>query len=68
MIEKHIKGEITRTDLEDWLLRHSLQDEYAKPYSGEPFKINGYTTLQTIEEKEYQQLKKQLNNINKPDN
>lgn len=68
MIEKHIKGEITRTDIEDWLLRHSLQDEYAKPYSGKPFKINGYTTLQTIEEKEYQQLKKQLNNINKSDN
>ncbi|MHA7055895.1 penicillin-binding protein 2 [Aquimarina sp. M1] len=40
MIEKHIKGTITRTDLEDWILTHSLEDEYAKPYSGEPFKIN----------------------------
>ncbi|PZD79620.1 penicillin-binding protein 2 [Mesonia sp. K7] len=40
MIEKYIKDEITRTDLEDWILSHSLEDEYAKPYSGEPFKIN----------------------------
>ena len=68
MIEKHIKGYITRTDLEDWLLRHSLQNEYTKPYSGGPFQINGYTTLQVIEEKEYQQLKKELNKINKTDN
>ena len=48
MIEKYIKGHITRTDLEDWVLTHSLEDEYAKPYSGEPFKINGETTLQVI--------------------
>ncbi|WGK65356.1 penicillin-binding protein 2 [Croceiramulus getboli] len=40
MIEKYIKGEITRTDLEQWILTHSLEEEYAKPYSGEPFKIN----------------------------
>ncbi|WP_299258257.1 penicillin-binding protein 2 [uncultured Aquimarina sp.] len=40
MIEKHIKGPISRTDLEDWVLTHSLEEEYAKPYSGEPFKIN----------------------------
>ncbi|WP_166963199.1 penicillin-binding protein 2 [Yeosuana marina] len=46
MIEKYIKGHITRTDLEDWILSHSLEDEYAKPYSGKPFKINGETTLQ----------------------
>ncbi|MCB4807790.1 penicillin-binding protein 2 [Tamlana sp. 62-3] len=64
MIEKHIKGEITRTDLEDWLLRHTLEDEYAKPYSGEPFKINGYTTLQTVDEKIYWQLKQKLNLLN----
>lgn len=48
MIEKYIKGHITRTDLEDWILSHSLEDEYAKPYSGKPFKINGETTLQVI--------------------
>ena len=41
MIEKHLKGEITRTDLEQWVLNHTLEQEYAKPYSGQPFKING---------------------------
>lgn len=40
MIEKYLKGEIERKDLEDWILSHSLEEEYAKPYSGEPFKIN----------------------------
>ncbi|WP_459212679.1 penicillin-binding protein 2 [Aquimarina rhabdastrellae] len=40
MIEKHIKGHITRTDLEKWVLEHSLEEEYAKPLSGEPFEIN----------------------------
>ncbi|MFV9552520.1 penicillin-binding protein 2 [Algibacter sp. PT7-4] len=68
MIEKHIKGHTTRKDLEDWLLKHSLENEYAKPYSGQPFKINGYTTLQVIEEQEYYKLKKELNRINKSDN
>ena len=49
MIEKYVKGHITRTDLERWILTHSLENEYAKPYSGEPFKINGETTLQVID-------------------
>ena len=49
MIEKHINGEITRTDLENWILTHSLENEYKKPYSGEPFKINGQTSLQVID-------------------
>ena len=49
MIEKYIKGDITRTDMENWILTHSLENEYAKPYSGEPFKINGETTLQLID-------------------
>lgn len=40
MIEKHLKGEITRTDLEDWILAQSLEEEYKKPYSGKPFRIN----------------------------
>lgn len=40
MIEKYLKGEITRTDMEDFILQGSLEDEYAKPYSGEPFRIN----------------------------
>ncbi|RMA66498.1 penicillin-binding protein 2 [Ulvibacter antarcticus] len=40
MIEKYIKGEITRTDMERYVLEGSLEEEYAKPLSGEPFKIN----------------------------
>ena len=68
LIERHIKGYITRKDLEEWLLKHSLENEYAKPQSGKPFKINGYTTLQIVEEQEYYRLKKELNRINKPKN
>lgn len=68
MIEKHIKGHTTRKDLEEWLLKHSLENEYAKPYSGEPFRINGYTSLQIVEEQEYYKLKKELNRINKAKN
>jgi penicillin-binding protein 2 len=49
IIEKYINGHITRTDLERWILTHSLENEYAKPYSGEPFKINGDTKLQVID-------------------
>lgn len=40
MIEKYLKGEITRADLEKRMLEKTLEKEYAKPYSGEPFKIN----------------------------
>lgn len=40
MIEKYIKGEITRTDMEKYVLEGSLEAEYAKPYSGQPFSIN----------------------------
>ncbi len=43
MIEKYLRGKITRTDLEKRMLEGSLQSEYAKVTSGEPFKINqGY--------------------------
>lgn len=49
MIEKYIKGDITRTDMERWILTHSLEDEYAKPQSGQPFKINRETTLKVID-------------------
>ncbi|WP_452225214.1 penicillin-binding protein 2 [Lacinutrix chionoecetis] len=48
MIEKYINNTITRKDLETWLLTHSLENEYAKPYSGEPFKINRQTEYQII--------------------
>lgn len=40
MIEKYLKGEITRTDMEQFILEGSLEEEYAKPYSGKPFTIN----------------------------
>jgi penicillin-binding protein 2 len=40
MIEKYLRGEITRTDMEKFVLEGSLMEEYEKPYSGEPFKIN----------------------------
>tara|TARA_R110002050_G_scaffold184989_3_gene318786 strand:+ start:15754 stop:17691 length:1938 start_codon:yes stop_codon:yes gene_type:complete len=68
LIEKHIKGHITRKDLEEWLLKHSLEEEYAKPYSGKPFNINDKTTLQLVDEHEYQRLKGLLNKINKTPN
>ena len=42
MIEKYLKGEITRTDLEKRMLEKTLEKEYAKPYSGKPFEINEY--------------------------
>ena len=40
MIEKYLKNTITRTDMETWVLTHSLEDEYAKAVSGQPFTIN----------------------------
>lgn len=40
MIEKYLTGEITRTDLERYVLEGSLESEYAKPQSGKPFTIN----------------------------
>ena len=40
MIEKYLKGEITRVDLEKRMLDKTLEEEYAKPYTGQPFKIN----------------------------
>ncbi|NRR91154.1 penicillin-binding protein 2 [Winogradskyella undariae] len=49
MIEKYINGNITRTDLESWILTHSLENEYKKPYSGEPFQINRGSQLQVID-------------------
>lgn len=40
MIEKYLRGEVTQKAMEDWVLSRSLEEEYAKPYSGEPFLIN----------------------------
>lgn len=42
LIEKYLKGTITRTDLEKRMLEKTLEREYAKPYSGEAFEINEY--------------------------
>jgi penicillin-binding protein 2 len=42
LIEKYLKGEISRKDLEKRMLEKTLDHEYAKPYSGEEFKINEY--------------------------
>jgi penicillin-binding protein 2 len=58
MIEYYLKGEITRTDMEKFVLRYSLEHEYKKPYLGEPFGINRQTILDPIDEKEYQNLLK----------
>ncbi|MEJ6792410.1 MAG: penicillin-binding protein 2 [Lacinutrix sp.] len=48
MIEKYINKTISRKDLEEWLLTHSLENEYAKPQSGKPFKINREAEYQII--------------------
>jgi penicillin-binding protein 2 len=40
LIEKYLKGEITRKDLEKRMLEKTLEAEYAKPTSGQPFRIN----------------------------
>lgn len=45
LIEKHLKGDVSRKDLENWILTHSLEEEYAKPLSGKPFPINGGTKI-----------------------
>lgn len=54
MIEKYIKGQISRTDMEDWILEHTLQHEYDKAYSEKPFKINGESKVITVKEYERQ--------------
>ncbi len=42
LIEKYLKGKITRKDLEKRMLERTLESEYSKPYSGKEFKINEY--------------------------
>ena len=41
MIEKYLKGSISRKDLETKIYSNDLQKEYAKYISGQPFGING---------------------------
>jgi len=40
MIEKYLKGDVTLKQMEQLVLDKSLEEEYLKPYSGQPFKIN----------------------------
>jgi penicillin-binding protein 2 len=40
VIEKYLKGNVSRTWLENRMLNGSLLDEYQKPLSGKPFEIN----------------------------
>lgn len=54
MIEKYVKGEITRTDLEKRMLERTLEFEYAKPFSGKEFKINEYDWSQHARKPEEQ--------------
>ncbi|OZV69146.1 penicillin-binding protein 2 [Winogradskyella aurantia] len=65
MIERYIKGKITRTDFEDFVLKHTLEHEYEKPYSNEPFGINRQTTLETVSEEEYRTIQNIKANISK---
>ena len=69
MIERYLTKNLTvRKDMEDWLLWHTLEHEYSKPYSGQPFGINKNTTLELVEESEYKRLKELLNQMNINDN
>ncbi|TJY37012.1 penicillin-binding protein 2 [Pontimicrobium aquaticum] len=65
MIEKYLKGNITRTDLERWVMSYTLEHEYDKPTSGKPFKINANSGLMTVEE--YERRKKAENDITQTD-
>jgi penicillin-binding protein 2 len=56
MIEKYLKGTITRTDLETWVLERTLEHEYDKPFSGKSFNINAKSQLMFV--KDYEQQKK----------
>lgn len=40
MIEKYLKEEVTLKRMERLVIEKSLEAEYLKPYSGEPFEIN----------------------------
>lgn len=51
LIEKYLNGEITRKDMEEWILNNSLEEEYKKPYSGKPFLINDGKKYGWVEKK-----------------
>lgn len=60
MIEKYIKGSISRTDLEKWVMDRTLEHEYDKPFSGESFNINANSKIMLT--KDYELQKKLQNN------
>lgn len=64
MIEKYLRNEISRTDLENFVLRYSLEHEYKKPYSGEQFGINRQTILDPISDEEFEALQRKKLQIN----
>ncbi len=49
MIEKYIKGEVTQKQMERFVIEGSLEEEYAKPLSGESFSINDGSKFNIIE-------------------
>jgi len=61
MIEKYIKGTITRTDLEQWVMERTLEHEYDKPFSGEPFGINAKSQIMLVKDYELQKKKVKTN-------
>ncbi|OUS20222.1 penicillin-binding protein 2 [Nonlabens dokdonensis] len=63
LIEKHIKGEITRTDLENYLLTHSLEYEYAKRISNKPFNINEAIDQGLITDQKEKSLQKLVDSL-----
>ncbi len=40
MMAKYLDAEVVDQTMEDWILTHDLEDEYAKEYSGTDFEIN----------------------------
>ena len=40
MIEKYLKGGISNKAIEKLVINKSLDEEYKKPFSNKPFKIN----------------------------
>jgi penicillin-binding protein 2 len=61
MIEKYIKGSISRTDLEGWVMERTLEHEYVKPFSGKPFNINANSKEMLVKDYELQKKKAKTN-------
>ncbi len=55
MIEKYIKGSVSSKHLEQWVLNHTLEHEYEKPFSGETFNINAKSKVLLVED--YKRIK-----------